>query len=689
MSYWTKRRKIRGEVQHILTEIIDTEKRNIDVREKWATASLSPQLSETLVVSVTELSSQTPLFNPLFNNCSETSENFASPLGDVDEYDEVENAIMSDSESDQSSQFSMMEELVTDLASWSCSFNITLTALAALLTILRKICPDLPKSPKTVMQSEIYKKEVRDSSYCYFGIKQGIVNRLSQLVAKGTTVNQVIMLQFNIDGLPLFKSSKIQLWPILCLMEHFDGVVQTNREPFTVALYCGNSKPTDINAFLKDFVEEIKDLQETGIIFNNVCYEIKISALVCDTPARAFIKCIKGHSAYHGCDKCVQHGFYAGRTTFPETAAALRTDSSFLEMKDQKHHYGKSPLVAIPSLGMISQVPADYMHLVCLGVMKKMVFMWLKGPLATRLGPRVVKDLSEKLVDMRPYIPSEFARKPRPFHEFERWKATEFRQLLLYTGMVCFDRILSPPLYNNFMLLSVAMSILLSEFLCKKYASYAHSLLLLFVEHVSEVYGKEVITYNMHGLVHLSNDAKKFGPLDNISSFPFENYLSQLKKLVRKPHMPLQQIVRRLGEKRAIQQKQKNESEHNSTYFKKEHYNGPVVKSLKVCAQYKELFTKRWCIKITDGDNCFSLNNGKVIIVQNIVKTAEQSFILYKQFKKLEDFFTYPCCSMKVDIFKVSCLENELLYCSPTEIKRKYVCLPIDNDYAVIPMMQF
>nr|XP_047144684.1 uncharacterized protein LOC124818184 [Hydra vulgaris] len=136
MSYWTKRRKIRGEVQHILTEIIDTEKRNIDVREKWATASLSPQLSETLVVPVTKLSSQTPLFNPLFNNCSETSENFASPLGDVDAYDEVENAIMSDSESDQSSQFSMMEELVTDLASWSCSFNVTLTALAALLTIL-------------------------------------------------------------------------------------------------------------------------------------------------------------------------------------------------------------------------------------------------------------------------------------------------------------------------------------------------------------------------------------------------------------------------------------------------------------------------------------------------------------------------------------------------------------------------
>ena len=284
-------------------------------------------------------------------------------------------------------------------------------------------------------------------------------------------------------------------------------------------------------------------------------YKIKISALVCDTPARAYIKCIKGHSAYHGCDKCEQRGVYAGRVTFPETAAALRTDSSFLEMKDQKHHLRESPLVIIPSLGMISQAPADYMHLVCLGIMRKIVFMWLKGPLATRLGPRMVKELSEKLVDIRSYIPSEFARKPRSFHEFERWKATEFRQLLLYTGMVCFDAILSPPLYNNFMLLFVAMSILLSEFLCKKYASYAHSLLLLFVEHVSELYGKEIITYNMHGLVHLLNDARAFGNLDNISSFHFENYLSQLKKLVRQPHLPLQQIVRRLSEKRVIELK--------------------------------------------------------------------------------------------------------------------------------------
>lgn len=54
--------------------------------------------------------------------------------------------------------------------------------------------------------------------------------------------------------------------------------------------------------------------------------------------------------------------------------------------------------------------------------------------------------------------------------------------------------------------------------------------------------------YNIHNLVHLADDAQHFGSLDNFSAFPIENYLGMLKKLVRKAHPPLQQVIRRLGE---------------------------------------------------------------------------------------------------------------------------------------------
>lgn len=53
-------------------------------------------------------------------------------------------------------------------------------------------------------------------------------------------------------------------------------------------------------------------------------------------------------------------------------------------MADEGHHLGSSPLVAT-SLGMVSGFPLDYMHLVCLGVMRWLLHLWLKGPLACRL----------------------------------------------------------------------------------------------------------------------------------------------------------------------------------------------------------------------------------------------------------------------------------------------------------------
>ena len=70
------------------------------------------------------------------------------------------------------------------------------------------------------------------------------------------------------------------------------------------------------------------------------------------------------------------------------------------------------------------------------------------------------------------------------------------------------------------------------------------------------MYGPEMdhsyLRYNVHGLSHLCQDAIKYGPLDNISAFPLENYLGQLKKLIRKPNFPLQQVQRRLHEKNLL-----------------------------------------------------------------------------------------------------------------------------------------
>lgn len=53
--------------------------------------------------------------------------------------------------------------------------------------------------------------------------------------------------------------------------------------------------------------------------------------------------------------------------------------------------------------------------------------------------------------------------------------------------------------------------------------------------------GKQNISHNNHNLTHICEDAVKFGVLQNFSSFPFENYLQKLKKIVRKGDKPLVQ----------------------------------------------------------------------------------------------------------------------------------------------------
>lgn len=53
------------------------------------------------------------------------------------------------------------------------------------------------------------------------------------------------------------------------------------------------------------------------------------------------------------------------------------------------------------------------MHLVCLGVMKRLLQLWLRGNEDIRLCTEDIDSVSQHLIAIRQYIPSEFARKPR------------------------------------------------------------------------------------------------------------------------------------------------------------------------------------------------------------------------------------------------------------------------------------
>lgn len=114
--------------------------------------------------------------------------------------------------------------------------------------------------------------------------------------------------------------------------------------------------------YFAEFITELQSLLITGIKFDNVIIGLKIHSFVCDTPARALIKCVKGHSGYHGCDKCHVEGEWHGKMTFQTLNDRQRTDAEFAQQTDIDHHLDKSPLCVLP-VGVVSQFPLDYMHL--------------------------------------------------------------------------------------------------------------------------------------------------------------------------------------------------------------------------------------------------------------------------------------------------------------------------------------
>ena len=118
--------------------------------------------------------------------------------------------------------------------------------------------------------------------------------------------------------------------------------------------------------------------------------------------------------------------------------------------------------------------------------------------------------------------------------------------------------------------------------------------------------------YNLHATVHLADDAKRYGPLDNVASFVFENYLGKLKKMVRKPQAPLQQVVRRLSERC------NTTNSVSVDILQKEHFAGPVPSHFCFCKQYKEYEKPGYKITIFDNNNCVMIGND-VVLVRNFI----------------------------------------------------------------------
>lgn len=345
--------------------------------------------------------------------------------------------------------------------------------------------------------------------------------------------------------------------------------------------------------------------------------------------------------------KCTIEGQYSyiSRTvTFPKLNCTLRSDEKFRRKEYGGHHKEESPLLRIPGLDMIKDfIVADSLHLLELGIMKRCLVGWRDGTLGfgAKMCGRDIEQLTEAI--LRTKLPSEIHRSMRGMDCLAFWKGVEWRAFLNYIGIVVLKDVLSGHVYEHFLLLFIAVTICS----CSIYAKYNSKAQHMFEQYITEyknIYGEEHVTSNVHNLEHIVSDVKRFGPLPSLSSYPFENALFQIKKMLRHGHNSLEQVANRIVEKTTITNSHKKK---NSTY--------PAVKrtnSVVQCYIRDDFFIN------TNFRNSWFMTKRQQIVQMVCALTNEkrETFITGRQVSNLECFFVKPIRSSYLHIYQANIL---------------------------------
>lgn len=285
-----------------------------------------------------------------------------------------------------------IKSLSFELRNWAIKNNIKQFALTELLKILKnRGHSSLPKDARTLLKTPQKVGIVRMGAGQYW--YRGLRNKLTE-ICKKNDCGDVIELTFHIDGTPVYKNSKSEFWPVQC------DIKGVEMKAFFASIYQGKNKPTSAEQFLRPLLDEIHDLLETGLSFtvNGVTktHLIRVDKFILDAPARAFLKCIIGHSGYSSRERCEERGEYLrkeGKQMKPAKGgnskrnghvcliginATLRTDESFRNQYDQDHHHDNSPLEELP-IDIVRDIPLEYLHLILYGCMKRLLNLWVQG----------------------------------------------------------------------------------------------------------------------------------------------------------------------------------------------------------------------------------------------------------------------------------------------------------------------
>lgn len=289
---------------------------------------------------------------------------------------------------------------------------------------------------------------------------------------------------------------------------------------------------------------------------------------------------------------------------------------------------------------MIEDFPvADSLHLVDLGVMKRLLIGWCKGNFGkyiTKWSAQAIETVSNFLSKCK--LPSEIHRSVRGLDCLFHWKASEYRSFLLYLSIVILPYVLPRDAFRHFLAFYCGITICSS----KSYVNLlplAKELLQHFVENYKDFYGADYITSNVHNVTHIVDEVQRFVPLPTFSAYPFENKLYLIKRMLRHGNKALAQIAKRFSE------------DSESTRSRDEFVDSEPSLSTNN-RKLTALHFKDYKLSPKSQDKYFLCNNGQVHEVKKIDVVNNEIKICGLTITDLSEVFEVPIKSSYLNIFK-------------------------------------
>jgi len=454
-----------------------------------------------------------------------------------------------------------------------------------------------------------------------------------------------LSLTWNVDGLPLFKSSKFSLWPMYFVINELPYKLRIRTENMIISgLWFGENKP-NMNIYLLPIFRELLSLERKGVEVRSpsLPYSFVSRAIVlagtCDLPAKSLILNTMQFNGKHGCGKCLDPGVtyhtstrghthvYPYQATEPTGHGEKRSsDKHVIDAKKALQNNevengvkGSSWLMKLSHYDIIKGTSIDYMHCVLLGVTKLLLSLWFntKNKASAFYLGRKISMVDERLVGIHP--PSVITRKPRKLSEhLKYYKASEYRSFLLYYSLPVLHGILPPDYWNHYSLLVISIYYLLQQSISEQQLLCCEQMLKQFCSQFERFYGMRHMTANLHNLLHLTDCVRELGPLWAYSCFHFEGQNGTLKSLIHGTQHIEKQIMISFAYKKNLPAAAEETIPHNSTYLR-------AFEHLHFDQRY--FFSEQNCVQV--GEDTFTLGKPQKDSLSEEETTALLDFSFY------------------------------------------------------------